>query len=164
MGFLDVLRGYFTGDATGASDDARNRIRNAWGLDDRSPGAAGAASPTGPAPDPDAPSAYDVEQWKLKLQRILDGLPTTEPEWASLVTEARAYKLKEDWVSKQFNEQFELLIRSVVADRVLSEDDLARIETARKLIGISESQAEAAVRAVVADAEAFFGRPVVEES
>jgi len=161
MGFLDVLKSYFSSDGVGASDDDRARIRGAWGIGDKS-SAAGAT--TEPSPDPDAPSPYDVEQWQKKLQRILDGLPTTEPEWASLKTEARAYKLKEDWVSRQFAEQFELLIRSVVADRVLSEDDLNRIEIARKLIGLSESQAETTVRSIVADAEAFFGRPVVEES
>jgi hypothetical protein len=98
------------------------------------------------------------------LKRIFDGLPASQPEWEALMTEARAYNLDEDWISERLAEEFTLLIRSVVADRVLSEDDLDRIEAARRLIGITESQAETAVRAIVADAETFFGEAVVEES
>jgi hypothetical protein len=164
MGFLDLLKSYFSGESAGASDDARARIRDAWGLEDESSGAPREASSIAPTADADAPSAYDVAQWRKKLRRIFEELPASQPEWAPLMTEARAYHLDGDWISERLAEEFTLLIRSVVADRLLSEDDLARIETARKLIGITEAQAETAVRAIVADAEAFFGGSVVEES
>ena len=80
------------------------------------------------------------------------------------MTEARAYGLDAEWIDARLAEEFTQLIRGVVADRVLSEADHERIETVRKLIGITESQAETAVRAIVAEAEQFFGGAVVEES
>lgn len=163
MGILDVLRSYFTGHGARASDDDLARIRGAWGLEEEGSKASEGASSIAPSADADAPSGYDVAQWRKKLRRIFDELPASQSEWSELMTEARAYHLPDDWISERLAEEFTLLIRGVVADRVLSEDDHDRIESARKLIGVTEAQAEAAVRAIVADAEAFFGGAVVED-
>jgi hypothetical protein len=164
MGFLDVLKGFLSKAAHPGASDARTRMREAWGLDDESAAASPEPSTTAPSADAESASRYDVEQWLKKLRRIFDGLPDSKNEWAALTTEARAYGLDDAWISERLAEEFTLLIRSVVADRVLSEADHERIEAARKLIGISESQAETAVHAIVAEAEKFFGQAVVEEA
>ncbi|MDR3621498.1 MAG: hypothetical protein P4L85_19260 [Paludisphaera borealis] len=165
MGFFDVLKGFLSSVAhPGASDHARARLRDAWGLDDESPAAARATSSIAPSADADLPSLYDVEQWRKKLRRIFEDLPASKSEWPAMMTEARAYNLDDAWIAERLAEEFTLLIRGVVADRVLSEADHERVETARKLIGITESQAEATVHAIVAEAEAFFGGSVVEEA
>jgi hypothetical protein len=152
MQFLKTLRDFLSNNARPGGEQARARIRDAWNLD------------SVPSADADAASPYDVNQWRRKLRRIFEELPDSKEEWAGLMTEARAYGLEAGWIDSRLAEEFTQLIRSVVADRLLSEADHDRIETARKLIGLTESQAETAVRAIVAEAEQFFGGAVVEES
>jgi hypothetical protein len=165
MGFFDVLKGFLSSAVHhGASHDARARIRDAWGLDDESPAAPPESTSISPTADADSASAYDVEQWRKKLRRIFEDLPSSKSEWPAMMTEARAYNLNDEWIAARLAEEFTLLIRGVVADRLLSEADHERIETARKLIGITESQAETAVQAIVAEAEQFFGGAIVEEA
>lgn len=153
MRFLEALKEFLNSSdhAKGAESD-RARIRDAWNLD------------SAPSADADSASPYDVEQWRKKLRRIFEELPESKGEWTALMTEARAYGLDAEWIDARLAEEFTQLIRGVVADRVLSEADHERIETARRLIGLTESQAETAVRAIVSEAEQFFGGAVVEES
>jgi hypothetical protein len=165
MRFLEVLRGFLSHHAhPGESEAAKARIRNAWGLDSETEAGPREPSSIAPSRDADAASPYDVGQWRKKLRRIFEELPASNSEWDDLMTEARAYGLEEGWIAERLAEEFTLLIRGVVADRVLSEADHERIETARKLIGITEAQAETAVHAIVAEAEEFFGGSVVDDA
>ena len=54
------------------------------------------------------------------------------------------------------------IIRRAVADKVISEEDHHKLDLARKLIGMSE--AEDALHAIMAEAEAFFGAPVKKDT
>mgnify|MGYP001030261773 CR=1 FL=1 len=153
MRFLEALKDFLSSNAhAGGPKDAPSRIRDAWSLD------------SSPSADADSASPYDVAQWRKKLRRIFEELPGSKDEWTDLMTEARSYGLDAGWIDARLAEEFTQLIRGVVADRVLSEADHERIEAARRLIGLTESQAETAVRAIVAEAEQFFGGAIVEES
>ncbi len=153
MAFLEALRDFLSNNTRHDSgEQARARVRDAWNLD------------SVPSSDAESASPYDVQQWRKKLRRIFEELPDSKQEWEGLMTEARAYGLDTGWIDARLAEEFTQLIRVVVADRVLSEADHERIETARRLIGLTEFQAETAVRAIVAEAEQFFGGAVVEES
>jgi hypothetical protein len=55
------------------------------------------------------------------------------------------------------------IIRRAVADKVISEEDHHKLDLARKLIGMSEGEAEDALHAIMAEAEAFFGAPVKDD-
>lgn len=153
MRFLEALKDFLSSNEhSGSRQNAPARIRDAWNLD------------SAPSADADSASPYDVAQWRKKLRRIFEDLPESKEEWTGLMTEARSYGLDAEWIDARLAEEFTQLIRGVVADRVLSEADNERIEAARRLIGLTESQAETAVRAIVAEAEQFFGGAVVEES
>src|SRR4051794_23961313 len=99
MAFFDSLRrmvGTEQGQPVTARED-RGRLLEAWGL------AGGGAPPEFPrhvpAADPAemaAPpktSAYDVDQWRKKLKRILEKLPASQAEWPTLLAEGRALGL-----------------------------------------------------------------------
>ncbi len=64
---------------------------------------------------------YDRAQWHKKLKRILDELPGSKPEWDALVYEARALELDPAWVAQAQREEFQLLVRRIVSDRVVTE-------------------------------------------
>jgi hypothetical protein len=53
-----------------------------------------------------------------------------------------------------------MLVRQAVSDRHVTEDEHHKLELARDLIGLPEDKAEAILHAIVAEAEAFFGKPV----
>ena len=55
-----------------------------------------------------------------------------------------------------------MLIRQAVSDRHVTEEEHRKLDLARDLIGIPEAEAEAILHAIVAEAEAFFGKPVEE--
>ena len=69
----------------------------------------------------DVASWYDRTEWRKKLQRILDGLPKTQPEWDTLISEARTLKLDPAWVTRCEREELNFMIRRAVRCRVLSE-------------------------------------------
>ncbi len=147
MGFFDTLRRVLTGEH-------------------RAP-----APEPGPEPDGDflrseyptpGPDVYDRVQWQKKLKRILDELPGSKPEWAVLVTEARALSFEPAWIHDCQIEEFRMLVRQAVADRHVTEDEHRKLDLARDLIGIPEAEAEAILHAIMAEAEAFFGKPVEE--
>lgn len=161
MGFLDTLRRVLGADHTGPKEESgvpllvapegRADVLNLGS--ERGDGRTAASSP--------APAGrYDRAQWHKKLKRILDELPESKPEWESLAFEARALELEPDWVLQCQCEEFLLLVRRVVSDRVVTESEHHKLDLARQLIGLTEAEAEAVVHAVVAEAESFFGKPV----
>jgi hypothetical protein len=156
MKFFDALRRSLSHDAgtpAPASPDEARRLNEAWGL-----GPEPAARPEGFA---DA-SLYDQAQWRKKLKLILETLPESRERWDELIAESRAMSFDPAWVAQCQVEEFLLLIRRAVSDRRFTEEEHARLDLARQLMGIPEPEAEAALRTVVAEAEQFFGKPVRE--
>ncbi len=152
MGFLETLKRVL---GQRPADEAE-KVKTAWGLYER-PGDIDEP----PRPETvDEPVSYDREQWRKKMKRVLEGLPRTQAEWPDVVAEARALNLDPDWTTRSQVDEFLLLIRRAVSDREFTEDEHRALDLARDLIGIPEPEAEAALRAVVAEAEAFFGRSV----
>jgi hypothetical protein len=161
MGIFDALNRARSG-ARGA-DDAR-RLAAAWGLDEAEVHPAQTSDEDQPAPalSPSAPveteaSAYDRSQWLRKLKRVLDELPDSEAEWEPMETEGKALKLGDSWMRMAAIEEFTLMVRRAVADRVFTRREHEKIEHARRVIGLSEREAEAIVDGVIREAEQFFG-------
>ncbi|HEV3162559.1 MAG TPA: hypothetical protein VGZ22_00865 [Isosphaeraceae bacterium] len=103
---------------------------------------------------------YDRAQWRKRLSRLLEQLPQSQGEWEPLMAEARALGLDPAWVKASEREAFSLLIRRVVADRVVTGMEHRKLDLARDLIGIPDAEAEAILHAIVAEAEQLFGKPV----
>ena len=150
MGFFDALRRVLHRDAGGP---AGGDLAEAWGL--KKDGAD--ARPADLAADA---TAYDRAQWHKKMKRILDELPGSQPQWAELMTEARALNLDPAWVTRCQVDEFMLLIRRAVSDRHFTEAEHRKLDLARDLIGIPEAEAEAALNSIIAEAESFFGKSV----
>jgi len=148
MGFFNTLRHVLSGDrqqpAAAQSDPgpARDHDRDAT------------------VPEPGTPGAYDLQQWRKKLKRILAELPVSKPQWADLMAEERAMGFDPAWVRMCQLEEFQLLVRRAVSDRHFTEAEHRNLDLARDLIGIPEAEAVAILHAIVAEAEAFFGKPV----
>ncbi|MFO0890272.1 MAG: hypothetical protein U0790_14165 [Isosphaeraceae bacterium] len=158
MGFFDALKRVLSHESPARHDEeTRKKIRDAWGLveeapeEDHGPEAAGA-------------SAYDRNQWQKKLRKLLDELPGSQGHWHDVVADAHALDFEPDWIAERQEEEFRFLIRRAVADRVISEEEHERIELARRLLGIPEAAAEETLRSIMAEAEAFFGKPVRDEA
>jgi hypothetical protein len=148
MGFFDTLRRVLTNDRrhpAGATDEGRHGRGH-----DRDQ----------PLPEAGTPGAYDLLQWQKKLKRILDELPGSQSQWADLMAEERAMGFDPQWVRRCQLEEFHLLVRRAVSDRHFTEAEHRKLDLARDLIGIPELEAEAILHAIVAEAEAFFGKPV----
>ena len=148
MGFFDTLRRVLSG---------KDRHR--------------AAAPDDPSPardlDRDGPPSgdsgvYDRLNWQKKLKRILAELPASKPQWPELMAEARALGFEHDWVHHCQVEEFQMMVRRAVSDGHFTEAEHRKLDLARDLIGIPEAEAEAILHAIVAEAEAFFGKPVEE--
>lgn len=161
MGFLNTLRHVLGADHTGPKEEPGVPLLvdpgssvDAKGLGSEGGDRSAVASSSAHA------GRYDRAQWHKKLKRILDELPESKSEWESLTYEARALELEPDWVLQCQGEEFLLLVRRVVSDRVVTESEHHKLDLARQLIGLTESEAEAVVHAVVAEAESFFGKPV----
>jgi len=153
MGFFDTLRRVLGGDAPGP---AASDIAAAWGLTEDGAD----AGPTRPGDLTATAAAYDQAQWLKKTKRILDELPASQHEWPELMTEARALHLDPDWVKQSQFSEFQLLVRRAVSDRHFTETEHRKLDLARDLIGIPEAEAEAALHAIVSEAETFFGKSV----
>ena len=153
MGFFDALRRVLHRDEPAPFS---TELATAWGLS--ADGLDDGHSPPGGAAE-DA-SAYDRAQWQKKMKRLLDELPASEPQWAELMSDARALNFDQDWITRSQVEEFLLLIRRAVSDRRFNEQEHRKLELARDLIGIPEAEAEAALHFIVAEAEFFFDRLV----
>jgi hypothetical protein len=157
MGFFDALRRVLSGAGERPAPLADRRSVAGQDQDPDRDDAEGDSEATTPGPD-----VYDRLQWHKKLKRILEELPASQPEWADLMAEARALGFDMPWVEQCQVEEFTMLVRRAVADRHVTEDEHRKIDLARDLIGLPEAQAEAILHGVVAEAEAFFGKPVEE--
>ena len=157
MGFLDALRGW-SGGRTGEFK-AVERLVDADTSPPEFPGRAPAADPEAMALPP-ATSPYDREQWRRKLKRILAKLPQSESDWEDLRQEAGALDLGEDFIQATYREEFGLMMRKIVSDRVVTSDEHHNLDTARSLMGIPDAEAEAMLHAIVAEPESFFGKKI----
>ncbi len=159
MGFFETLRRVLTGGEIGGEDwPIDRRLGAAWDVNEVGSGADDATNrPV------EGTSGFDRQQWEKKLQRVLGGLPGTRGEWNDLLTEAAALGFNAEWVEARKRDEFVLLVRRAVADRCVTEAEHWTLEMARDLIGLTESDAEAVLRAIVAEANAFYGKAVVEE-
>jgi hypothetical protein len=152
MGFFETLRHVLHDDFAGATKPRTDEPKAVTKGENSAAG-------SGQSSD-DVACWYDRTEWRKKLQRILDGLPKTQPEWDTLVSEARTLKLDPTWVSRCEREEFNFMIRRAVSDRVVAEPEHHKLDLARELIGMPEPEAEAQLHAIVAEAESIFGKPV----
>ncbi len=103
---------------------------------------------------------YDRAQWAKKVKRVLGGLPATRPEWDDVAADARAMGFDPAWLAQTDRDEFTLLVRKAVADRVVTEGEHQKLDLVRDLIGIPDAEGEEILHAVIADAESFFGGTV----
>ncbi len=103
---------------------------------------------------------YDRAHWAKKLKRVLAGLPATRPEWDDVAAEARAMGFDPAWLAQSYRDEFTLLVRRAVADRVVTESEHQKLDLVRDVVGISDAEGETILHAVIAEAESFFGRSV----
>lgn len=162
MAFLDALRRVLSPDRVGRDRDRSLRLAEAWGLDplddDATP--AGPADPAAMAAPP-AVSDYDRALWRRKLRHLLtEKLPIPEQEWSDFLADANALGLDRDLVERAQREEFEMLIRRAVADGVVTLEEHHKLDLARRLIGLTDAEAEATLQRVAEEAESVFGKPV----
>jgi hypothetical protein len=155
MGLFDLLHG--ARDRASTLDDrSRAKLLEAWGLAEAD--VANEQVPRYSAGE--TPLDYDRAQWLRKLKHILDELPDSEPRWEQLVREGRAKEFDDAWMRHLMLEEFSLLVRRAVADRVFSERERRKLDLARTLVGLDETEAKAIYASVVKEAETFFGEEV----
>jgi hypothetical protein len=103
---------------------------------------------------------YDRAQWEKKLKRVLAELPDSRADWDDVAAEARAMDFDPAWVKQCGLDEFALLVRRAVADRIVTEAEHRKLDLARDLIGIPDADAVTILHAVVSEAETFFGKSV----
>jgi hypothetical protein len=151
MGFFDALRRSLGGDSA-PKYSPRDIEARFLGVDsDELP-----LSPETPFES----GIYDRAQWAKKLKRVLAGLPDSRADWEDVAAEARAMDFDPAWVAQCGRDEFALLVRRAVADRVVTEAEHRKLDLARDLIGIPDAEAETILVAIVAEAETFFGGAV----
>lgn len=165
MKFFDRLRGARE-KAEEMDPESRRKLLEAWGLEeDATPAAREAAGipVREAAPDGSSPAlAYDRSQWHRRLKTVLAELPDTEDDWEHVVSDAKAKGFDPIWVTQTMMDEFVLMVREAVADRVFTERERKKLDLARQLIGLTEAQADAVYQRVISEAEAFFGGAVEE--
>ncbi len=169
MGFFNALKRLLPHTAhEHADEESRQRIRAAWGLDVEENKATNVGQPGSQSQSmamaEKGSSAFDRSQWQKKLRRILDELPDSQPRWQELMSEAHALEFEPEWIAERQREEFAFIVRRAVANKVISEDDHHKLELARKLIGMPETEAEATLHAILAEAEAVFGARVKDNN
>jgi hypothetical protein len=162
MSFLERLLGSRE-KTESMTEEQRQKLLDAWGLEATTPMSEPASESSKESesglyelPHP-LDLAYDRMQWRKRVKRVLDDLPDTEDEWEQVESEARAKEFDAKWVAQSIRDEFVLMVREAVADRVFTERERKKLEHARFLIGMSEADSEAIYEKVVAEAEAFFG-------
>ena len=151
MGFFDALRRTLGGDP-GVAQSPRDIEARFLGVDPDT-------LPITPE-TPFASAEYDRAQWARKLKRVLDDLPESRPQWQDVAAEANAMDFDPAWVAQCGRDEFALMVRRAVADRVVTEAEHYKLDMARDLIGIPDAEAETILHAIVAEAETFFGGTV----
>lgn len=151
MGFFDALRRSLGGDS-GPKYSAREVEARFLGVDpDELP-----LTPETPFES----GAYDRAQWVKKLKRVMAELPGSRGDWEDVAAEARAMDFDPAWVADCCRDEFALMVRRAVADRVVTEAEHRKLDLARDLIGMPDAEAVTILNAVVAEAESFFGGAV----
>lgn len=151
MGFFNALRRVLSGENAG-EQPVNHRLAEAWGLADSEVGPDhGEASEAG---------EYDRNQWRKRLKRVLAELPGSASEWSDLIADGKALGFESDWMDHCAREEFDLMVRRAVSDRVFTESEHRRLDFVRDLMGIPEHEAEERLHAVVAEAERFFGERI----
>jgi hypothetical protein len=161
MGFLDTLKKLF-GDEKSLMGNQRARLAEAWGMAE--------ADLTPPeieatAADPNylprgGGADYDRNRWRRKLRLILDELPGSRGQWEDFVADAHALKFDVHWMDSVGREEFALLVRRLLSDRVLTPAEHEQIDIARTLLRMTEEQAEEVVHQIAGEAEAIFGKKI----
>ncbi|QDV37979.1 hypothetical protein [Tautonia plasticadhaerens] len=154
MGLFELLHGARNRAST-LDERTRSRLIEAWGLDE---GDLAERAPEETAGG--TPLDYDRTQWVRKLRHLLDELPDSEPRWEVLVREGRAKRFDETWMRGLMLDEFAMMVRRAVADRVFTERERKNLDQARSLIGLNEAEASAIYASVVREAESFFGEHV----
>lgn len=154
MGFFDSLRRTLGVAPTEGVGPINPRLAGAPGVDDEGDPASAAE------PVPFHGSEYDRKSWRKKLKLVLDDLPDSRGRWDDLMAEALSLGIDPATVAAWGREEFTMLIRRVVADRVVTESEHRKLDLARDLLEIPDAEAERILHAVVADAETFFGGSV----
>jgi len=103
---------------------------------------------------------YDRTQWAKKVKRVLERLPESKADWADVMAESKAMDFDHRWVQQCIRDEFTMLVRRAVADRVVTESEHRKLDFARDLLGIPDPEAEAILNTVVSEAETFFGKTV----
>ena len=109
---------------------------------------------------PFEPGSYDRTQWAKKVKRVLERLPKSEGEWPDVLAESKAMDFDPGWIKQCIRDEFTMLVRQAVADRVVTESEHRKLDFARDLLGIPDAEAEAILHDVIAEAETFFGKHV----
>lgn len=151
MAFQDRLRRLMSGAADAPPLGAGRDVPG-----DGAPGPPRLEVEAGPVPEVRS-SDYDRTLWHRKLKSLLDRLPDSEPEWADFLADGAALGFEPAWMARTLHAEFEMLVRNVVADRVVTEREAHQLERARVLIGLGEDHAAAILDRVVAEVEEFFG-------
>ena len=103
---------------------------------------------------------FDRTLWAKKVKSVLERLPESQGEWADVMTESKAMDFPPAWIKQCVREEFTMLVRRAVADRVVTDAEHRKLDFARDLLGIPDAEAEKILDAVVAEAETFFGKSV----
>ena len=103
---------------------------------------------------------FDRTQWAKKVKRILERLPESQSEWADALAESKAMDFAPRWIDQCIRDEFTMLVRRAVADRVVTEAEHRKLDFARDLLSIPDPEAEAILHKVVSEAETFFGKSV----
>ena len=148
MGFLDSLKRALGTDA--GTDKGLADASNLNDTDEQD-------NPPPVEPEPFHGGEYDLKNWRKKLKRILNELPASRGEWATHLAEGLALGIKPDQLATWLRDEFALLVRKIVADRVVTEAEHRKLDLARELLHIPDAEAEGVLREVVAEAESFFG-------
>ena len=103
---------------------------------------------------------YDRTQWAKKVKRVLERLPESRSEWPDVLAESKAMDFSPAWIKQCVRDEFTLMVRRAVADRVVTEAEHRKLDFARDLLEIPDAEAEGILNSVVAEAETFFGGAV----
>ncbi len=151
MGFFDALTRVLTGDKS-SKYTAREIEAIHLGVDPDD-------LPIAPE-EPFESDTYDRAQWARKVKRVLERLPESRPEWAGVVADSKAMDFDPAWVKQCIRDEFAMMVRRAVADRVVTEAEHRKLDFARDLLEIPDAEAEAILGRVVSEAETFFGKAV----
>ena len=151
MGFFDALTRALTGDKTPKYTPREIEAAH-LGVDPDE-------LPIAPE-EPFESDNYDRAQWARKVKRVLERLPDSKPEWAGVVADSKAMDFDPAWVQQCIRDEFTLMVRRAVADRVVTEAEHRKLDYARALLEIPDAEAETILHQVVSEAETFFGKTV----